>query len=326
MKHSYAARIATYLVVLLSWMTFIPASADELQWPQKTTYHNVNINGKKIFYREAGERKNPTIVLLHGFPSSSHSYRELIPLLSGSYHIIAPDYLGSGYSEHPDPGLMPYTFDLLAEYLAKFLDVIDVGKYTIYMQDFGAPVGYRLIMKQPDRLNGLIIQNANAYLEGLTPARRAFFKKAHTNRSPEDIANLYSYVSEQGVIAGQYLRNINGRESLISPDSWTHDLAFLATEKDRKIQVQLFQDYWNNILAYPEWQGFLRKKLPPTLIVWGKNDQAFIAAGATAYLKDLPDAELHLIDAGHFALEEKPVEIARLIHRYMKKTQPLGSS
>ena len=293
--------------------------AQDSVWPAKTYYRYQEVAGKNIFYREAGDPTNPTILLLHGFPSSSHTYRELIPLLSGKYHVVAPDYLGSGYSDHPDPNQQTYSFDLLAEYLSGLIAKLGIKHYVLYMQDFGAPVGYRVMMLEPDKLKGLIVQNANAYLEGLTEVRQAFFRSANRDRSPEKVATLYDFVGREAIINKQYLRDVKGKETVMSPDSWTHDLALLKTEKDRTIQVQLLQDYYNNLLAYPKWQTFLRKQQPPTLIVWGKNDPAFIAEGAKAYLKDLPNAELHLIDAGHFAVEEQPVEIGKYVLNFMER-------
>lgn len=293
--------------------------AQEAVWPAKTHYRYQVVNGHRLFYREAGDPARPTLLLFHGYPSSSHTYRELIPLLSGRYHVIAPDDLGSGYSDRPDPDQTTYTFDLLADHAQGLIKALSIKEYVLYMQDFGAPVGYRVMMRDPGRLKGLIVQNANAYMDGLTPQRRAFFKDAHEDRSPAGIAKLSDFVSRESIINRQYLRDVKGKEEIMSPDSWTHDLAFLSTVKDRKIQVQLFQDYYNNLLAYPQWQAFLRKSQPPTLIVWGKNDPAFIPAGAQAYLRDLPKAELHLIDAGHFAVEEQPVAIAKHIVRFMDK-------
>ncbi len=290
--------------------------AQEALWPEETYYRTVEVNGHSVFYREAGSRQNPTILLLHGYPSSSHTYRELIPLLSSRFHVIAPDNLGSGYSDKPQN--MVYTFDLLADITAGFTEALNLKEYTVYMQDFGAPVGYRLMMKQPDRLKALIVQNANAYIDGLTLPRQAFFKNAHEDRSPEKWQQLYGITGQKGVQDKQYLRDVQDRKEIMSPDSWTHDLHFLGTEPQRVIQVQLFQDYQNNIDAYPVWQKFLRDQQPPTLIVWGKNDPAFIAAGAQAYLRDVPNAELYLLDAGHFAAEEKPVEIAKHIIRFLE--------
>jgi pimeloyl-ACP methyl ester carboxylesterase len=289
-------------------------------WPSKTSYRYLAVDGKRIFYREAGEQHKQTIVLLHGYPSSSHTYRELIPLLSGRYHVIAPDYLGSGYSEKPDPVKHPYTFDILAKNVNGLLTQLNIEKYSLYIQDFGAPVGYRMLLNNPNKLEALIVQNGNAYLEGLTEARQLFFKQANQDKSPAHSDKIYSFTSEQAIINKQYLRDVQGNIEIMSPDSWTHDLHFLQTKKDRLIQVQLLQDYYNNLLDYPKWQAYLRQKKPPTLIVWGKKDPAFIAAGATAYLKDVPNAEVHLLDSGHFSVEEKSVEIAQYIVKFMTKT------
>lgn len=305
--------------VIFQWLSTGTAVAQDAVWPAKTFYRRATVNGNRIFYREAGDPAKPTILLLHGYPSSSHTYRELIPLLSGRYHVVAPDNLGSGYSDHPDPERVTYTFDLLADHVEGLVNAIGVNKYVIYMQDFGAPVGYRVMMRQPEKLRGLIVQNANAYMDGLTEKRQAFFMGARDVRSGEKVRELFEYTGRDSVVNKQYLRDVKGKEEVMSPDSWNHDLSFLSSDKDRKIQLQLFQDYHKNLLAYPKWQAFLRERRPPTLITWGKNDPAFIAAGAKAYLRDLPDAELHLIDAGHFAVEEKPVEIARYVVSFMSK-------
>ena len=311
--------MAVLITLLLSVHVISVAQAQEAVWPEPTYHRNVEVDGHNIFYREAGDPSKPTILFLHGYPSSSHMYRHLIPLLSGSYHIVVPDNLGSGYSDKPDPNQHPYTFDLLADVMEGFVKKLNLDEYTIYMQDFGAPVGFRLMMSQPQRLKGLITQNGNAYLEGLTPPRQAFFKNAHEDTSKEMFQKLYDFTGLHGIRDKQYLRDVKGREEIMSPDSWTHDLHFLQTQEQRLIQVQLLQDYYHNLLAYPQWQAFLRKQKPPTLIVWGKNDPAFIAAGAHAFLKDVPKAELHLLDAGHFAMEEKPVEIAKHIMRFMSQ-------
>lgn len=274
--------------------------------------------GRQIFYREAGAREQPTILLLHGFPSSSHTYRELIPLLSGRYHVVAPDYLGSGFSEHPRPSDVAYDFELLASFVTGLADELGLERYVLYLQDFGGPVGFRVALRHPERLRGLVIQNANAYLDGLTPARRAFFRNARDDKSDGMLDELSRFVSDEAIKQRQYLRDVPGeRRARMSPDTWTHDSARLSTPEDRAIQVRLFQDYQNNIDSYPEWQAFLRARQPPTLIVWGKLDPAFIPAGASAYLRDVPRAQLHLLDAGHFAAEEQPVQIAQHITRFM---------
>ena len=278
------------------------------------------MRGRRIFYREAGRAGAPVLVLLHGYPSSSHTYRELIPLLSARYHVYAPDYLGSGYSERPDPAEFHYTFDVLADHVSAFLEALSLSHYVLYLQDFGAPVGFRVAMAHPERLRALIVQNGNAYLDGLTEQRRAFFRRARDDESPEGQRFLAELVSERAIIERQYLRDVPGQKrARMSPDSWTHDLAFLSTDRDRKIQIQLFRDYQTNIDAYPAWQAFLRKYQPPTLIVWGEHDPAFVAAGARAYLRDVPRAELHLLDAGHFAVEEQPTLIAQRMIAFLDR-------
>ncbi|MDO5971410.1 alpha/beta hydrolase [Flavivirga aquimarina] len=290
--------------------------------PPPTTYNYKEINGVKLFYREAGDLNKPTIVLLHGYPSSSHSYRNLIPMLANNYHIIAPDNLGSGYSDHPNPDTTKYTFDLLAAYTEDLLETLNIDDYIMYIQDFGAPVGYRMMMKNPKRIKALIVQNANAYLDGLTPKRQEFFKNAQQDTSQKELDFLYSITSKDVIINKQYLFDIAPENYKIqSPDAWTHDLSFLESESDRNIQVQLFQDYYTNLLSYPTWQKMLKETQPKTLIVWGAKDLKFNANGAKAYLRDLPNAELHLLDAGHFAAEEKTREVAELILKFLEKNK-----
>jgi pimeloyl-ACP methyl ester carboxylesterase len=299
-----------------------PASAAlSAVWPTRTRYRSVQVLGHRIFYREAGEPGRPLLLLLHGYPSSSHTYRELIPLLSGRFHVIAPDNLGSGYSDHPRTDELTYTFDLLADHLVAFTDALELERYSLYLQDFGGPVGFRLALRHPERVEALIVQNANGYLEGLTPARRAFFEKAHVDRSPEQLRALGDWVSDSAIRDRQYLRDAPGeRAQYVSPDAWTHDLAMLPTPEDRQIQVQLFQDYQTNIDAYPAWQAFLRQRRPRTLVLWGERDAAFMVDGARAYLRDVPDAELQLLDAGHFAVEERAVEVAERVTRFLMRT------
>lgn len=299
------------------------ASEPEARWPAPTYYRSASVHGRRIFYREAGDRARPTVLLLHGFPASSHTYRALIPLLSGRYHVIAPDYLGSGESDHPSPDEVTYTFDLLATHVTGLVEALGIERYVLYMQDFGAPVGFRVAMQHPERLRALVVQNANAYLDGLTEQRRAFFRSAHDDRTESGVAALTALTSPEGVRLRQYLRDVPGeRAERMSPDTWTRDLVGLVTPEQRAIQVQLFQDYQSNIDAYPAWQAFLRRHQPPTLIVWGERDPAFIAAGARAYLRDVPNAELHLLDAGHFALEEQPVAIAQHMIRFIEGLAP----
>jgi len=297
----------------------VNAASQEAVWPAKTTYHSQKVNGHNIFYREAGDPSKTTIILLHGYPSSSHTYRELIPLLSGRYHVIAPDNLGSGYSDKPDPESTEYDFVLLAEHINDLIEALDIKEYVIYMQDFGAPVGYRVMMKDPAKVKAIIAQNANAYSEGIPKEKQEFFNNAQLDQSPDNVAKLFAFTSSDAVKNKQYLRDVKGREEIMSPDTWTVDSYFLQTEKERIIPVELFQDYKTNLDTYPEWQKFLKENQFPALIVWGKNDPVFTEAGARAYLKDLPNAELCLLDAGHFAAEENPVEVAKQITLFLDK-------
>lgn len=326
LKSLVTTAIGVLAVTLLSSPLHSPPAiaqtntAVDFHLPPKTYYRTITVQGHQIFYREAGDPKAPTLVLLHGYPSSSHTYRELIPMLSRYMHVIAPDYLGSGFSDRPDPDSYLYTFDKLTDHVEGLLDALKIDHYTLYMQDFGAPVGFRLIVRHPERLRAMIVQNANAYLDGLTDARQAFFRKAHEDKSAAEVAFLFGIVSKEGIIDKQYLRDVPPEHRhVMSPDSWTHDLHFLQTEKDRKIQVQLFQDYQTNIDQYVQWQEVFRQHQFPTLIAWGARDPAFIAAGAKAYLRDLPKAELHLVEAGHFAVEEKASEIAQYILQFMSR-------
>lgn len=306
--------------ILVGSLFTLAAAAQEAVWPSKTHYKYQEVNGNQIFYREAGTKTAdvPTLVLLHGYPTSSHYFRELIPLLSGRYHVIAPDNLGSGFSDLPDPATTTYTFDLLADHVEGLLDTLQINQAIYYIHDFGAPVGFRVMMRNPGRLKGIIAQNGNAYSEGVPQGLRDWFKQVQSDRSPQRIKETLSYQGPESVKGG-YMRGLNGKEHIMSPDTWTHDNDKYRTENGRMVQVHLFQDYYNNLNAYPQWQAFLRDRKPPTLLVWGKHDQTFIAPGAEAFLKDNPGAELNLLNAEHFALEEMPVEIAKLIVNFVEK-------
>ena len=280
-----------------------------------TTYHRAQVDGVGVFYREAGPSDAPTIVLLQGFPSSSRGYATLIPLLATRYHVVAPDFPSFGQSDAPPPAEYAYTFDHLAQTIDGLLGQLAVSRYTLYLFDYGAPVGYRLILAHPERLHALIVQNGNAYTEGLGPkwAQIAQFwadPKAH----PEVVDAFMSYeATKQRHLAG------TSYPDAYDPDSWGDEFAHLSRPGQREIQAALLYDYRTNVAAYPAWQAWLREHRPPTLVAWGANDPSFIAAGATAYRADLPDAEIHLLDAGHFALEEQNDEIARLILDFMAR-------
>lgn len=279
-----------------------------------TTFRTVSLNGLNIFYREAGSRDNPTILLLHGFPTSSHMFRNLIPALSDRFHLVAPDYPGYGNSSMPSVNEFDYTFDRLAEVMEKFITAIDLKNYSLYVMDYGAPVGYRIAAKHPERVQALIVQNGNAYEEGL----REFWEpiKAYwQDRSPENESKLTHLVTLEAT-KWQYTNGVRKLE-VISPDTWTMDQLFLDRPGNGKIQLALLYSYGTNPPLYPQWQEYFRKHQPPTLIVWGKNDYIFPADGAYPYQRDLKDVEFHLLDTGHFALEEEGDAIANYITQFL---------
>jgi pimeloyl-ACP methyl ester carboxylesterase len=281
------------------------------------SYHRVEVDGVGVFYREAGPSNAPTIVLLHGFPSSSREFDTLIPLLATRYHLIAPDFPGFGHSDAPPPVVYAYTFDHLAKTIDDLLGAISVKRYSLYLHDYGAPVGFRIMLAHPERLRALIIQNGNAYKEGLGAkwAKIAEYwtdPKAH----PEVVDAFLSFeATKQRHVAG------TAHSERYNPDTWTDEYAHLSKQGQREIQAALLYDYRTNVASYPEWQAWLRQHKPATLVAWGANDPSFTAPGGEAFRKDLPNAEIHLLDAGHFALDEKTDEIARLILDFMA-TQP----
>ncbi|HEY5810624.1 MAG TPA: alpha/beta hydrolase [Povalibacter sp.] len=278
-----------------------------------TAYRRVNVDGVEIFYREAGSRDAPTLLLLHGFPSSSYHYRRLIELLADRFHVVAPDYPGFGYSDAPrsrsEGGTFVYSFDSLADWTARFCQTIGLARFVLYMFDYGGPVGMRIAEHHPEWISGLIVQNANAYAEGLSPIAADFITLPEGGTGAQDKA--LGVLTEE-VTRSQYVTGATQPER-ISPDTWTVDQHFLELPGRKRIQLDLMFDYHSNVARYDAWQAWLRKHQPPALIVWGRNDPFFTEAGARAYLQDLPHAQLHLFDTGHFALEEEAVSIARLI-------------
>ena len=267
-----------------------------------------------IFYREAGDPGNPKLLLLHGFPASSHQYRNLISALSDRFHIIAPDYPGFGNSDMPSPDKFDYTFDRLSEIIEGFLKKIGFTHFGLYMQDYGGPVGFRIVTRQPDWLEWLIIQNTNAYEIGFTSAWDGLRNSLWKNRTPETEKPLYGFL-QLDVIKQVYLHGHKNPE-LISPDNWNVDYRFVERPNARQVQMDLFYDYRTNVALYPEWQKFLREHKPKTLIFWGQNDIFFTAEGGEAYLKDIPDAEIHRLDSGHFAVEDCLEEIVTNMQRF----------
>jgi len=283
----------------------------------RVLYKAAKIDGLKIFYREAGPKQGPNVVLLHGFPSSSHMFRELIPLLADKYHVIAPDYPGYGYSDAPPADEFSYTFDHLAEVIDHFLDQQKITRYSIYIQDYGSPVGFRLATRHPERIQAIITQNGNAYDEGLAPFWAEYLYPYWKERNPETEAKVRKLLTLD-TTKFQYQKGYRD-PSHISPDTWTFDQAGLDRPSNDRIQLDLFYDYRVNPPLYPKWHQYLRDMQPPVLAVWGKNDPIFSAPGAKAFLRDDPKTELHLLDTGHFALEEEAPQIARLIHAFLDK-------
>lgn len=269
------------------------------------------VGGQKVFYREAGSPKAPAIVLLHGFPSSSHMYRDLIPRLADRFHVIAPDYIGFGYSAAPSPAEYAYTFDNLAKSVQGLLDQIGVRDAVFYMQDYGGPIGLRLAIAHPKRVKGLVIQNANAYVEGVGKPVADVFLPLWKERNVATEAAARGFLKLE-TTQFQYAHGARNAAA-INPDAWTHDQALLDRPGNDAIQLALFVDYQKNVGLYDAWHAYFRKHQPRTLIVWGRGDPLFVPAGAEAYRKDLPKAKLVWLDGGHFALEEHAAEVARLI-------------
>jgi pimeloyl-ACP methyl ester carboxylesterase len=286
-----------------------------------TTFHTVSIEGLDIFYREAGSRDNPTILLLHGFPTSSHMFRTLMPALADRFHLVAPDYPGYGNSSMPTVDEFDYTFDHLAEIMEKFITAIDLKKYSLYVMDYGAPIGYRIAAKYPECVQGLIVQNGNAYEEGLCEFWEPI-KAYWQDRSPENASKL-TYLVTLEATKWQYTNGVRNLEA-ISPDTWNMDQLFLDRSGNGEIQLALLYSYGTNPPLYPQWQEYFRQYQPPTLIVWSKNDYIFPAEGAYPYQRDLKDVEFHLLDTGHFALEEDGDAIANYIAQFLtSRLQPI---
>lgn len=270
------------------------------------THHTAHrfavVQGRKIFYREAGNPANPAIVLLHGFPTSSHMYRDLIKALADSFHVIAPDYVGFGQSDAPSSADFRYTFDNLTAHVTDLIDQLELGSYTLYMQDYGGPVGFRIFCERPSQVNGFVIQNTNAYLEGVGDMPKEIFLPLWEKRDSTTELAARSFLSADTTKL-QYIlgaRNVDA----ISPDNWVIDQALLDRDGTHAYQLDLLENYKTNVAAYEAWQAAFRKHQPKTLIVWGRNDPFFVPAGAEAFRRDLPDARLVWLDGGHFALEE----------------------
>lgn len=282
------------------------------------SYHTVDIDGVKVFYREAGPKNAPAVLLLHGFPTSSHMFRDLIPKLADRYHVIAPDYPGYGQSDQPPMDKFAYSFDNIASVVDKLTDKIGLTKYAIYVQDYGAPIGYRLAAAHPKRISAIVVQNGNAYDEGIDNEFWAPLKTYWKDKSEANGSKLRP-LFEVGATKWQYSEGFRNPALNVSPDTWVIDQAYMDRPGNKDIQLEMFYSYGTNPPHYPEWQAYFRKYQPPMLIVWGQNDKIFPPAGAHPYLRDLPKAELHLLNTGHFALEEDGDEIAKLMHDFLDR-------
>ncbi len=302
-------------------------------------YRTVTIENVEIFYREAGNPDHPKLLLLHGFPTSSHMFRNLIPALADQFHLVAPDYPGYGFSSMPSVDEFDYSFDNIARIIEKFTDEIGLDRYSLYLMDYGAPIGFRIATNRPGRIDTLIVQNGNAYFEGIDndfwEPIRAYWKdrnaidqglnndwwknvKAAYNKEVMSNDEALRFLLTLGATKWQYTNGMPNVEA-VSPDNWGHVQPLLDREGNQEIQLQMFYSYGSNPPLYPAWQDYLREHQPPTLIVWGKNDEIFPAAGAEPYKRDLKDLEYHLIDTGHFALESHGQEIADLMRDFLSR-------
>ncbi|KRC35071.1 MULTISPECIES: alpha/beta hydrolase [unclassified Lysobacter] len=280
-------------------------------------YRTTSVDGVEIFYREAGPRDAPVLLLLHGFPTSSQMYRDLIPRLADRYRVIAPDYPGFGRSVMPAPAQFDYSFDHYAVLMDKFTQQLELPRYALYLMDYGAPVGFRLASQHPERVSALIVQNGNAYEEGIGKFWDPI--KAYWNdNSAENREHIRKAALTPDGTRWQYLHG-EPDPTLVSPDAYALDQAYLDRPGNTDIQLAMIYDYRNNLPKYPQWQAYFRKYQPPTLVIWGKNDQIFLVAGAEPYRRDNPKAEVHLLDAGHFALETQSPQIAKLIREFLAK-------
>ena len=277
-------------------------------------YQTVFVGGHEVFYREAGDPSHPTVLLLHGFPTSSHMFRDLIPKLVNRYHLIAPDLPGFGQTKSPPRGAFDYTFDGLAKVVEGFTEALGLMRYALYVFDYGAPTGFRLALAHPERVSAIISQNGNAYLEGLSDAWEPW-QTYWRDPTPEHREACREALSPTVIRDVQYLHGADPK--LVSPDSYTLDLAYLARAGADEIQLDLILDYRTNVALYPEFQAYFREHQPPFLAAWGKHDPFFLPAGAEAFRRDLPHAEVHLLDTGHFALETHSGEIAALMRSFL---------
>lgn len=279
-----------------------------------TMYHSVEIEGLEVFYRKAGNPHKPVILLLHGFPSASHMFRELIPVLEKDYYVIAPDYPGFGNSFSPERDNFQYTFDHITKIMESFIDKLMLTKYALYVFDYGAPIGFRIAMHRPERITAIISQNGNIYREGL--GEKWATREDYWNNPTPEKRESYRTAFAPNTIKNQYVQGT--QESRVSPDGYTLDIAYMSRAGNDEKQLDLIFDYQSNVRLYSQFQKYLQTYQPPLLAVWGQNDVSFIPAGAKAFKKDVPQAEIHLLDTGHFALETHALEIGELMLNFLR--------
>ena len=307
-------KIAILAFVLITTLG-MNTQREEKTMERQVFYRTVKVDGLSIFYREAGPKDAPTLLLLHGLPSSSRMFQPLLTRLADNYHLIAPDYPGYGHSDWPDPKQFDYTFDHIASVMHDFTLAVGLSRYTLYMQDYGGPVGFRTALAHPERVQALIVQDAVAHNEGLGAnwaTRRAFWADRQTN---EDALrkNLLSMAATKTRHVGD-----DPKVGLYDPDLWTDEYAFLNSAGQAQIQSDLFYDYRTNVEKYPKWQAWMQKTQPSLMVIWGKHDLSFDPGEPERYRKDVPKAQVHVLDAGHFALDTKADEIAALVSQFMK--------
>jgi pimeloyl-ACP methyl ester carboxylesterase len=302
-------------VIVASFQSPAKAEGRDIPMQGQVFYRTVKVDGLSIFYREAGPKDAPVILLLHGLPSSSRMFQPLLTRLADSYHLVAPDYPGFGHSDWPDPKEFDYTFDDIARVMQGFAEALGLAHYTLYMQDYGGPVGFRMILAHPERVDALIVQDAVAHNEGLGvnwTTRRAFWADRTANEEKLR-SNLLSF----GPTKTRHIGD-DPNTDLYDPDLWSDEYAFLNAPVQAQIQSDLFYDYRTNVTAYPKWQAWMQKTQPKLLVVWGKHDLSFDLGEPERYRKDVPSAQVHVLDAGHFALDTKADEIEALVRGFMK--------
>lgn len=327
MKHTMKSALVSGSVVTLAAFAFtvpmmLPSllhAAESIQTnPTEVQFKSELIDGVKVAYREAGDPSRPTVLLLHGFPTSSHMYRELIPKLAKDYHVIAPDYPGYGASDMPPAETFEYSFEHISTMMTELLDRKDVGEYAVYLMDYGAPVGYRMFAADPERVSGFIIQNGNAYAEGLGEFWDPL-KTYWNDPSAENGDALRGFFELEATI-WQFTHGVQN-PATISPDNFWHVQYLLDRPGNQEVQLEMFLDYGTNVAEYPKWQAMFREYQPPALLMWGKNDYIFPETGAHPYKRDLEDLEFHLLDTGHFALEEYGDEIADQMVKFLDRIE-----